>query len=206
MRRNPLTVLGAATVVAALGLSGCSAPAETKIAAEPGGAAGRRAGRPAARRRRPAAAPEALTDVMYRLADPAVPGKDKLDLVENTTADEAGTIDRFAAALRDGGFTPLTFAASEIRWSDHQPGDAPWRPSTSRRPTRSNPGGFTFPMEFRPHNGGWQLSRETADMLLGIRQRPNRGRPDHQSRPAAVGPAWGWAGWSSTSCSVTCTR
>ena len=40
---------------------------------------------------------------MYRLADPAVPGKDKLDLVENTTADEAGTIDRFAAALRDDG-------------------------------------------------------------------------------------------------------
>nr|HRD11035.1 hypothetical protein [Mycobacterium sp.] len=111
--------------------------------------------------------PEALTDVMYRLADPAVPGKDKLDLVENTTADEAGTIDRFAAALRDGGFTPLTFAASEIRWSDHQPGDALATINvTTSNPV--NPGGFTFPMEFRPHNGGWQLSRETADMLLAF--------------------------------------
>ena len=96
-----------------------------------------------------------------------LPGKDKLDLVENTTADEAGTIDRFAAALRDGGFTPLTFAASEIRWSDHQPGDALATINvTTSNP--ANPGGFTFPMEFRPHNGGWQLSRETADMLLAF--------------------------------------
>ena len=83
------------------------------------------------------------------------------------TADEAGTIDRFAAALRDGGFTPLTFAASEIRWSDHQPGDALATINvTTSNP--ANPGGFTFPMEFRPHNGGWQLSRETADMLLAF--------------------------------------
>ena len=159
---------------------------------------------PAARRRRPAAAPEALTDVMYRLADPAVPGKDKLDLVENTTADEAGTIDRFAAALRDGGFTPLTFAASEIRWSDHQPGDALATINvTTSNP--ANPGGFTFPMEFRPHNGGWQLSGRPPTCCWHSAT-PEPRPAHHQSRPAAVGPACGWAGWSSTSCSVTCTR
>ena len=27
-------------------------------------------------------------------------------------------------------------------------------------------GGFSFPMEFAPALGGWQLSRQTADMLL----------------------------------------
>ena len=71
------------------------------------------------------------------------------------------------ASLKGGGFTPLSFAASEIRWSDHQPGDALATINvTTSNP--ANPGGFTFPMEFRPHNGGWQLSRETADMLLAF--------------------------------------
>lgn len=167
MRRNALTVLGAATIVAALGLSGCSAPAETKSAPSPVVPPAAAQAAPPPADAAPLPPPEALTDVMYRLADPAVPGKDKLDLVENTTADEAGTIDRFAAALRDGGFTPLSFAASEIRWSDHQPGDALATINvTTSNP--ANPGGFTFPMEFRPHNGGWQLSRETADMLLAF--------------------------------------
>ena len=167
MRHHLFTVLGAATIVAALGLSGCSTQSESKSAPSSVVPPAAVQAAPPPAEAAPLPAPEALTDVMYRLADPAVPGKDKLDLVENTTADEAGTIDRFAAALRDGGFTPLTFAASEIRWSDHQPGDALATINvTTSNP--ANPGGFTFPMEFRPHNGGWQLSRETADMLLAF--------------------------------------
>jgi len=106
MVRNPFTVLGAATIVAALGLSGCSTDVESKSAQSPvvPSVAASAVAPPADSA--PLPAPEALTDVMYRLADPAVPGKDKMDLVENTTADEAGTIDKIAAALRDNGYTP----------------------------------------------------------------------------------------------------
>lgn len=167
MRHNLFTVLSAAATVAALGLSGCSTHGESQSAQSPvlPSATTSVAAPPADRA--PLPTPEALTDVLYRLADPAVPGKDKLELVESTTPDDADTIDRFAAALRDGGFTPLTFTATEIRWSSRQSGDALATINvTTSNP--ANPGGFTFPMEFRPHNGGWQLSRETADMLLAF--------------------------------------
>lgn len=87
MRRNALTVLGAATIVAALGLSGCSAPTETKSPPSPVVPPAAAQAAPPPADAAPLPPPEALTDVMYRLADPAVPGKDKLDLVENTTAD-----------------------------------------------------------------------------------------------------------------------
>jgi len=115
----------------------------------------------------PLPAPETLTDVMYRLADPAVPGADKLHLVQNAAPSEAGTLDKFASALRDGGFNPLTFTATELKWSDTQPGAAL---ATIKVTTANpgNPGEFVFPMEFRPVGGDWQLSRQTADMLLAF--------------------------------------
>jgi hypothetical protein len=34
----------------------------------------------------------------------------------------AGTLGRFATALRDGGFNPLTFTATAVKWSDSRPG------------------------------------------------------------------------------------
>jgi len=165
MPRTSIAVLSAATIVAALALSGCSSHDESKPAPNPvapqSSAAATAPSDPGAA----LPAPEALADVLYRLADPAVKGSDKLALVESTTPDDAATIDRFAAALRDGGFTPLTVTASDIRWSDRQPSDALATVNvTTSNP--ANPGLFTFPMEFRPHDGGWQLSRETADMLL----------------------------------------
>ncbi|HTY28391.1 MAG TPA: hypothetical protein VMD51_09625 [Mycobacterium sp.] len=167
MRPTPFTVLSAATIMAALALSGCSNHDESKTAAsaaQPQAPAVAISPPPATG---PLPAPEALADVLYRLADPAVKGSDKLVLVESTTPDDATTIDRFAAALRDGGFTPLTVTATDIRWSDRQPGDTLATINvTTTNP--ANPGGFTFPMEFRPHDGGWQLSRETADMLLAF--------------------------------------
>jgi len=167
MRHNLVIVLGAATIVAALGLSGCSNQDEST---PPPGSVGPPSTTAAAPPVNPRTlpAPEALTDVLYRLADPAVKGTDKLQLVQSTTPEDAATIDKFAAALHDGGFTPLTFTASDIRWSDHQPGDALATVNvTTTNP--SNPGGFTFPMEFHPvESGGWQLSRETADMLLAF--------------------------------------
>ncbi|WP_179469687.1 hypothetical protein [Mycolicibacterium vinylchloridicum] len=165
--RHPLFgVLSAATIVAALSLSGCSEHTEPKSTQSPFEQSSTALAPPETT----AAAlptPEVLTDVLYRLADPAVKGADKLQLVESTTPDDAATIDKFAAALRDGGFTPLTFTATEIRWSDRQPGDALASINvTTSNP--ANPGNFTFPMEFRQDKAAWQLSRETANMLLAF--------------------------------------
>jgi hypothetical protein len=110
--------------------------------------------------------PEALTDVMNRLADPAVPGTDKLPLLQNSAPPDATILDQFSAALRDGGFSPVVFKVTDVRWAD-QPGDV----LATVAVTTTNPadhGEFSFPMEFSAGAGGWQLSRETAEMLLAF--------------------------------------
>ena len=110
--------------------------------------------------------PTALTDVLYRLADPSVPGADKVGLVQYATADDATALDGFGRALKDGGFTPLTFQATDLGWSDADPGNvvATINVSTANPDT----GGFTFPMEFNPTRNTWQLTRQTADLLLQL--------------------------------------
>ena len=188
MPRNSFSVLSAATIVAALALSGCSNHDESKPAPSPvrsqSSAAAIAPSDPGAA----LPAPEALAGVLYRLADPAVNGSDKLALVENTTPDDAVTMDRFAAALHDGGFTPLTVTATDIRWSDRDPSDALATVNvTTSNP--ANPGGFTFPMEFRPHDGGWQLSRETADMLLAFGNARTEAGGASPTSPAGPPPA-----------------
>ena len=169
MRRQLSAVLSAATVVAALGLSACShsshsqsrskppvAPSTTSASTTPAAAA----------QTPPVPPPEALTDVLYRLADPSVPGAQKLDLVEGATPDDVPALDRFATALLDGGYTPVNFAASDIAWSDRNPADV----RSTINITTPNPGvgGFSFPMEFKPYQGGWQLSQQTAATLLAF--------------------------------------
>ena len=109
--------------------------------------------------------PQALADVMYRLADPAVPGAGKLGLVAGATTMDAVSLDRFANALRDGGYIPVTVTAADVAWSDTHPGDVQ-ATITITGPDPGLAGDFRFPLEFRPHAGGWQLTRETADMLL----------------------------------------
>lgn len=178
MRRTPTAVPSAATTVAALGLlaglslglGGCSAdvaspptdqPTTTSIlaAAAPPADAG------------PLPAPEALSDVMSRLADPAVSGADKLALIQNTAPTDGAALDRFTTALRDTGFTPVTVSASEIRWSDNHPGHVlATIKVTGPDPGPSEAGGgeFAFPMEFGRTGTTWQLTRETADMLLAF--------------------------------------
>ena len=113
---------------------------------------------------------------MYRLADPGVPGADKLSLVQNVAPLEAATLDEFATALRGGGFTPVTFTATDIRWSDTQPGDV-LATITVTTTNPENPGEVAFPIEFRLTGGGWQLSRETADMLLAFDSAHAAGTP-----------------------------
>ena len=165
MRRFLIVSLSIAAIVSVLGLSGCAGHGESSSLSEPVTPPPTTAAAPL--NPGPLPAPETLTDVMYRLADPAVPGADKLHLVQNAAASDAATLDTFAAALRDGGFTPLTFTATEVKWSDTQPGDT----LATIKVTTANPGSpaeFVFPMQFRPVGGGWQLSRQTADMLLNF--------------------------------------
>ncbi len=112
----------------------------------------------------PLPAPEALTDVLVRLSDPAVAGSDKIDLVELATADDAAALDKFGHALADNGALPLTFDATDLKWSDTEAGNvvATVNVTTANKP----PGKFSFPMEFTPAHDRWQLTRKTADLLL----------------------------------------
>lgn len=105
----------------------------------------------------------ALTDVLYRLADPAVPGTEKLTLVEGATAEDTEAINKFANALRDNGFDPITFSATAIGWSDRTPGDVV---ATIDVTPGGDAGVFSSPMDFHPFEDGWQLARGTAALLL----------------------------------------
>ncbi|MEB3033107.1 hypothetical protein [[Mycobacterium] nativiensis] len=152
-----------AALAAVLALSGCDAghePAEPVAAAPVTSTATPEA---------PASAmptPEALTDVLYRLSDPEVPGAEKLNLIEGAKPTDADTIAKFATALKDGGYLPLNLEAAGLTWSDRHPGyvSADVTVNTAIPDT----GAFALPMEFKPRDGGWQLSRETAKTLLAF--------------------------------------
>ena len=131
--------------------------------------------------------PEALIDVLNRLSDPAVPGADKIGLVELATADDAAALDKFGKALADNGALPLTFEAVDLKWSETEAGNvvATVNVTTANKP----PGKFSFPMEFTPVRDGWQLTRKTADLLLDFGARGDR--------PVASSVTTGamWIGW-----------
>jgi hypothetical protein len=164
MRRLRIVVFGAATILAAVGLSGC-AHGESKLSSP--AAVSAPLPTPTAVASQPSAPlppPEALVDILTRLADPVVPGTDKVGLVEGATPASAATLDKFTNALRDGGYLPMTFVAKDLAWSDKNPSNvtATVTVNTAHATNRV----FTFPMEFTPFQGGWQLSRKTAEMLL----------------------------------------
>ncbi|WP_428339358.1 hypothetical protein [Mycobacterium sp.] len=162
-------VLSTVAVAAVLGLSGCSkddddaspepaspttsAPAAPSVAADPQFA--------------PLPAPDALSGVLYRLADPAVPGPQKLNLVEGATPESAPVFDQFANALINGGYTPVKFDVRDVNWSDRDPADVVADVDVSS--SSAHGPRFAFPMEFKPYQGGWQLSARTADVLLAFR-------------------------------------
>jgi hypothetical protein len=164
MGRQFTAVLTAATIVVTLGLSGCSSD-------ERGASTESESVQPAApvsSTTPPQVAPlppsADLAKVLYRLADPAVPGAQKLSLVEGATPDSAATFDQFATALQNGGFTPMKVNVRDMAWSDRDPANVDANVDISS----SDPKGprFAFPMEFAPFQGGWQLSARTADVLL----------------------------------------
>lgn len=178
MRRHLSVALGAAAA-ATFVLSAC-APSQPKIASSSMPAALPPTSSPvAAPRTVPLPAPEALTDVLTRLTDPAVPGFNKVNLIEGATPETAGTLDKFATALRDNGYLPMTFAANDLGWSDKNPSNVS---ATISINTAKPDTGFTFPMEFNPVQGGWQLSRRTAETLLTL---GNSAAPAPPPSPAA---------------------
>lgn len=190
MSRNVAVTLSTAIVTAALALSGCShhdtaAKVDATEVSVPAATATTLAAPPTA----PLPAPEVFTDLLNRLSDPGVPGKDKLNLVEGATADTAAALDRFTSAARDGGYLPMVFHANNLAWSAKDPTDvmATVVVNTANPEHRE----FTFPMEFNSFQGGWQLSKKTAEMLLAMQNARSTNIPSSSSAPSSPSPAAG---------------
>lgn len=128
--------------------------------------------------------PEALTDVLSHLADPAVPGSNKLSLVQGSTPETAAALDRFTTAARDGGYLPMTFTVNNVAWSAIDPSDV--MATVIVRTANPDRREFTFPMQFAPYLGGWQLSHKTAEMLLALQNARSSQSP---TPPAPPSPA-----------------
>jgi hypothetical protein len=174
VRRTFAAVLGAVAMVTALGLSGCSDDTTSASSPTPVPLTKPPTVSPSATDTgAPLPAPTALTDVMGRLADPAIPGPDKVALVQNGTPADAAALDRFAKALHDSGYAPMTFDATDLVWASDQQGNVtanitmkPGGPAAAADKT------LTFPMEFSPQADTWQLTRQTADLLLQMGEQP----------------------------------
>ena len=148
--------LSAATIVAALWVGGCSSPA-------PNTSTGERSTTSAAAAPSALPPPEALTAVLYQLADPSIPADRKVALVQSSTPADEPALANFATALADGGFGAIVVRAEELTWAQ-EPGNVTAKVTISAAddPARS----FAYPMEFTPTADGWQLTRRTADQVL----------------------------------------
>lgn len=165
MRRTPAAVLSATTFVVAFGLSGCGAE---PIPAAPETSASAPVIGTQSAPQAPLPPPEALTGVLTRLADPAVPGEQKIALVQYATPEDGAALDRFARATVDGGLAPLIFTATDLSWSPTDYGDVVATVTASSANPAPDARPFTFPMQFTLHEGAWQLTRVTADQLLEL--------------------------------------
>lgn len=125
---------------------------------------------------------DALTGVLYRLADPSVPPEQKVALIEHATTEDQAEIASFTKALADNGFNPLTVTATDLAWSANHPGNVVATVTLSSATAPGNK--FTYPMEFSPQGTTWQLNRQSANLLL------NPGKPAGAGGPApAPAPA-----------------
>lgn len=187
LARRTVLARSAATLVAALGLGACGQPGQSDdptVASAPAAATSSSTGLPDPIPDSPGGPPlppsTALVDVMARLSDPAVPGNEKITLIERGTPAEAAGLDRFATALRDNGSLPLTFEARDLAWSQSAPGNV----LATVVVRTAKPGGeFTYPMEFAQTAGSWQLTRQTADQLLQLGPEPGAPTPAPSTPP-----------------------
>jgi hypothetical protein len=108
---------------------------------------------------------------MGRLADPNIPGPDKVGLVQNGTPADAAALDRFSKALHDSGYAPLAFDATDLTWAQDQPGNVIANITIKAAGPQAGKD-MNFPMEFSPQQDSWQLTRQTADLLLQLGQQP----------------------------------
>jgi hypothetical protein len=152
-------------VVAAIGLAGCSEHVEPPADPMPRSLLTTDAKSPAAA---PLPSPDAITAVLYKIADPAVPSAQKIGLIQYGTAEDQAGLDSFTKALRDNGFNPMNVTATDLLWSAGQPGDVIATITMSSVAAPDNK--FTFPMEFSPIRDAWQLNRQTANLLLKLGQ------------------------------------
>src|SRR3984957_20432021 len=179
MHRRLTAVLSTAAIAAVLGLPGCSSDEDGASPETSAPATSASPNSTAAPQSAPVPPPDALAGVLYRLADAAVHGPRKLNLVEGATPENAGVFDQFSNALLNGGFTPVKIDIRDVGWSDRDPANVMANVDVSS----SNPRGprFSFPMEFKPFQRGWQLSARTADVLLAFRtdSAPSPAEPGH---------------------------
>ncbi|TDZ81919.1 hypothetical protein [Mycobacteroides salmoniphilum] len=105
--------------------------------------------------------PAVLTDVLNRLADPNLPGAEKVTAVQGATPEQ---LDKFTKAIGDAGFSPLSFTVKDPKWSTETTGDVE-AVVTINSPSPKM-GGFAVPMSFSPEGQGWKLSKRTSDLLL----------------------------------------
>src|ERR1700743_2114836 len=179
MRRSLTAILSTAAIAAVLGLPGCANDEDDASPQTSPPSSSESPSPAAAPQAAPLPPPDALAGVLYRLADVKVPGPQKLNLVEGATPENAGVFDQFSNALLNGGFTPVKFDMRDIGWSDRDPADVMANVDVSSANPKGPP--FSFPMEFKPFQGGWQLSARTADVLLAFRtdSAPPPAEPGH---------------------------
>ena len=184
MHRTCSAILSAVTIVAALGLSGCSddpssipSPTPFPLSRPP------TVPPPPTETGAPLPPAATLTDLMTRLSDPNVPGTDKVGLVQYGTPADAAALDRFAKAIQDSGMAPLTFEATDMTWAQDQQGNV--IANITMKPTGPAAAGkdLKFPMEFSPQQATWQLTRQTADLLLQMGQQPTPAPPTPTPTP-----------------------
>src|ERR1700679_1143403 len=123
MRRRLTAVLSTAAIAAVFGLPGCSNDEDDASPETSPPSTSASLSSTATPQAAPLPPPDALAGVLYRLADTAVPGPQKLGLVEGATPENAGVFDQFSNALLNGGYTPVKFDMRDIGWSDRGPSD-----------------------------------------------------------------------------------
>jgi hypothetical protein len=169
VHRTTSAVLSAVTIVAALGLGGCGSQGGEDVSSATPVTLTPYVPPPPPETvpPTPLPPPEALVDVMVRLTDPNVPAADRAVLIQDWTPDDVAALGSFDTAVNDAGFRPLTFEANNVRWKGDAGNVAAAFVIRTPNPRYSE---FKFPLEFNPVDGGWQVTRETADTLLNFGQ------------------------------------